>query len=67
MQLQRSAKPLLWLIVGMPLPVSMCSVVQSHRGANKPGLPAYVAVPFAANINLVPGYNGAAWLLWAPR
>src|SRR5262245_33831282 len=45
-----------------PMFPSAGSITARVRGANKPGLPAYVAVPFAANINLVPGYNGAAWL-----
>jgi hypothetical protein len=45
-----------------PMFPSAGSITAKVCGANRPGLPAYVAVPFAANINLVPGYNGAAWL-----
>src|SRR5262249_9959614 len=32
------------------------------RGPNRPGLPAYVAVPVASSVGLVPGYNSAAYL-----
>src|SRR5262249_40168607 len=32
------------------------------RGANKPGLPAFVGLPAAQSIYLFPGYQGAAYL-----
>ncbi len=38
------------------------SITAKLRGANRPGLPAYVAVPNAASVGLVPGYNGGAYL-----
>src|SRR5262249_36064209 len=38
------------------------SITAKVRGANKPGLPAYVAVPVAASVGLVPGYNSGAYL-----
>ena len=38
------------------------SITAKVRGPNRPGLPAYVAVPVAASIGLVPGYNSAAYL-----
>jgi hypothetical protein len=38
------------------------SITARLRGPNRQGLPAYVAVPVAASIGLVPGYNGAAYL-----
>ncbi len=45
-----------------PMYPSAGSVAAKLRGANRPGLPAYVAVPFAASVGLVPGYNSAAYL-----
>ncbi len=38
------------------------AIVSRELGARKPGLPAYVAVPQAASIGLVPGYFGADFL-----
>jgi hypothetical protein len=38
------------------------SITARLRGPNRQGLPAYVAVPHAASVGLVPGYNGAAYL-----
>jgi hypothetical protein len=45
-----------------PMWPSAGSITARLRGANRPGMPAYVAVPIAASIGLVPGYNGAAYL-----
>jgi hypothetical protein len=45
-----------------PMFPSAGSITARVRGANRPGLPAYVAVPHAASVGLVPGYNGAAYL-----
>lgn len=45
-----------------PMYPSAGSVTAKVRGSNRPGLPAYVAVPIAASIGLVPGYNSAAYL-----
>src|SRR5262245_47031271 len=45
-----------------PMYPSAGSIVAKMRGANRPGLPAYVAVPHAASVGLVPGYNSAAYL-----
>src|SRR5436309_3384333 len=33
-----------------------------QRGGNRHGMPAYVAVPVAASVGLVPGYNSGAYL-----
>src|SRR5207248_3341096 len=41
---------------------SVGSVVSKVRGANAPGVPAYVAIPYAASIGLRPGYFGANYL-----
>lgn len=41
---------------------SIGSIVARMRGANRRGMPAYVAVPMAASIGLVPGYFGANYL-----
>jgi hypothetical protein len=41
---------------------SIGSIVARMRGPNRPGLPAYVAVPYAAIIGLRPGYFGANYL-----
>jgi len=38
------------------------AITAKVRGANKPGLPPYVAVPHAASVGIVPGYNGGAYL-----
>jgi hypothetical protein len=45
-----------------PMHPSAGSITAKMRGANRPGLPAYVAVPVAASVGLVPGYNSAAYL-----
>jgi hypothetical protein len=45
-----------------PMYPSAGSVTAKVRGANRPGLPAYVAVPVAASVGLSPGYNSAAYL-----
>jgi Protein of unknown function (DUF1501) len=45
-----------------PMYPSAGSVAARLRGANRPGLPAYVAVPVAASVGLIPGYNSAAYL-----
>jgi hypothetical protein len=45
-----------------PMYPSAGSITAKMRGANRPGLPAYVAVPFAASVGLNPGYNSAAYL-----
>jgi hypothetical protein len=45
-----------------PMYPSAGSITAKVRGANRPGIPAYVAVPIAASIGLVPGYNSAAYL-----
>src|SRR5262249_55285842 len=41
---------------------SVGSYTAKVRGANKPGLPAYVGLPAAQSIYLFPGYQGAAYL-----
>jgi Protein of unknown function (DUF1501) len=41
---------------------SIGSVVARVRGANRPGMPPYVAAPQAASIGLSPGYFGANYL-----
>jgi Protein of unknown function (DUF1501) len=41
---------------------SVGSYVAKVRGANKPGLPAYVGLPSAQSVYLFPGYMGAAYL-----
>jgi hypothetical protein len=41
---------------------SIGSIVAKLRGANRPGMPAYVAAPLAASIGLSPGYFGANYL-----
>jgi hypothetical protein len=45
-----------------PMWPSAGSVAAKVRGPNRAGLPAYVAVPFAASVGLNPGYNSAAYL-----
>ncbi|HZY87385.1 MAG TPA: DUF1501 domain-containing protein [Gemmataceae bacterium] len=45
-----------------PMYPSAGSVTAKVRGPNRPGLPAYVAVPIAASVGLVPGYNSGAYL-----
>jgi hypothetical protein len=41
---------------------SVGSYVSRLKGANKPGLPAYVGLPAAETVYLFPGYMGAAYL-----
>ncbi len=41
---------------------SVGSYTARVRGANKPGLPAYVGLPAAQSVYLFPGYQGAAYL-----
>jgi hypothetical protein len=41
---------------------SIGSIVARERGANRRGMPAYIAVPIAASIGLVPGYFGGNFL-----
>ncbi len=41
---------------------SLGSCVSKLKGANKPGLPAYVGLPSAESVYLYPGYQGAAYL-----
>lgn len=45
-----------------PMYPSAGSITARLRGPNQAGLPAYVAVPMAASVGLVPGYNSAAYL-----
>jgi hypothetical protein len=45
-----------------PMYPSAGSITAKMRGPNKPAMPAYVAVPIAASVGLVPGYNSAAYL-----
>jgi hypothetical protein len=45
-----------------PMYPSAGSITAKVRGPNRSGLPAYVAVPHAASVGLVPGYNSAAYL-----
>ena len=41
---------------------SVGSYTARVRGANRPGLPAYVGLPAAQSVYLFPGYQGAAYL-----
>ncbi len=41
---------------------SIGSIVTKMRGANRPGMPGYVAIPYAMSIGLRPGYFGAHYL-----
>lgn len=41
---------------------SVGSYISRVRGANQPGMPAYVGLPAAQSIYLFPGYQGAAYL-----
>ena len=41
---------------------SIGSIVARQKGPNRHGMPAYVAVPYAASIGLMPGYFGGSWL-----
>lgn len=41
---------------------SVGSYISRVRGANQPGLPAYVGLPAAQSVYLFPGYQGAAYL-----
>lgn len=45
-----------------PMYPSAGSIAAKLHGANQPGMPAYVAVPVASSVGLVPGYNSAAYL-----
>jgi hypothetical protein len=45
-----------------PMYPSAGSITAKLRGANAPGVPAYVAVPVASSVGLVPGYNSGAYL-----
>jgi len=45
-----------------PMYPSVGSITAKLRGANAAGVPAYVAVPHAASVGLVPGYNSGAYL-----
>jgi hypothetical protein len=45
-----------------PMYPSAGSIAAKVRGPNRAGLPAYVAVPYAASVGLIPGYNSAAYL-----
>jgi hypothetical protein len=45
-----------------PMYPSAGSIAAKLRGANQQGMPAYVAVPVAASVGLVPGYNSGAYL-----
>src|SRR5262249_28384303 len=45
-----------------PMYPSAGSIAAKVRGANRPGLPAYVAVPGAASVGLSPRHNTAAYL-----
>ncbi|HWE36972.1 MAG TPA: DUF1501 domain-containing protein [Isosphaeraceae bacterium] len=38
------------------------SIITKLKGAKKPGIPAYVGVPYTHTIGLAPGYHGAAYL-----
>jgi len=38
------------------------SIITKLRGPNRPGVPAYVAIPYSMTIGLRPGYNSAAYL-----
>jgi Protein of unknown function (DUF1501) len=41
---------------------SIGSIVARTQGARRPGMPAYVGVPYAMSIGLRPGYFGASYL-----
>ncbi len=41
---------------------SLGSIIARERGSRDPSMPAYVAVPYAASIGLVPGYFGGNFL-----
>ncbi len=45
-----------------PMYPSAGSYTAKLRGPNQPGMPAYVAVPVASSVGLVPGYNSGAYL-----
>ena len=61
-----------WMLNGRPGRVSgantqpehpsIGSIVARLRGPNRPGMPAYVGVPYAMSIGLRPGYFGAGYL-----
>jgi Protein of unknown function (DUF1501) len=41
---------------------SIGSIVARQLGPNRHGMPAYISVPIAASIGMVPGYFGGNWL-----
>ena len=41
---------------------SIGSIVAREQGPNRPGMPAYISVPIASSIGLVPGYFAGNWL-----
>jgi hypothetical protein len=41
---------------------SLGSIVSRQQGPNRHGMPAYLAVPYAASIGITPGYHGGNWL-----
>lgn len=41
---------------------SLGSIIARERGPNRRGMPAYISVPVASSIGLVPGYFGGNWL-----
>lgn len=41
---------------------SLGSIIARERGSNRRGMPAYISVPVASSIGLVPGYFGGNWL-----
>jgi uncharacterized protein (DUF1501 family) len=45
-----------------PMYPSVGAVISKVRGANRPGMPAFVAVPYAATIGRRPGYQSSAFL-----
>lgn len=45
-----------------PMYPSVGSIITKMRGARRAGMPAYVAVPQAATVGLVPGYLSGAYL-----
>lgn len=38
------------------------SIIARLRGANRPGVPPYVSIPYSATVGLQPGYHSAAYL-----
>jgi hypothetical protein len=41
---------------------SVGSIVAKLKGAKRPGMPAYVGLPYTHSVGIVPGYHGAAYL-----